>query len=113
MTIIFEMGKEFWVESFKAVVTLEDAAGRYASATFTPERIGVYLGSAVSCANLQNTNDNSQAVGNIELRGAAGAELSIGSELRIFSIRVDKQAGTAGNTNNTYNALVFFRGVGR
>jgi len=56
-------------------------------------------------------NDNSEAVGSIELRTESGFEISFGEHINQVNLRINKVVGTAGNTTQTYNVMVFMRGT--
>jgi len=55
-------------------------------------------------------NDNTEAVGYIDLVASGGGALfDFGSVATQFNVRVYKQVGTAGNTNITLNVLIFLK----
>jgi len=108
LTIIFENGDEFWIEQIRPTVDLEDAAGRYNSDAFALERTGNVLSFSCVGQAVQN-NNNSEAVGSVEVRDASGANISYGERLSQIRVRVNKQIGTAGTTTQTYQVTLFMR----
>jgi len=110
MTIIFEYGDEFWIERMESTVTLEDAAGRYASGIATLERAGDFLSGFAIARSLAN-NDNAQAVGGMEMRNQGFTNMTFGQAITGVTIRVMKQIGTAGNTAMPIIITVFMRGA--
>jgi len=110
MTIIFEMGDQFWIESFDVNVTIEDAAGSYnnSAGNIPFERAGTYLGAAIVLGSLVN-NDNTQAIGAVEINNIGFINLAIGNQMTGIRLVVTKTAGTAGSTVMTYSVIVFLR----
>lgn len=107
MTLIFTTG-DFWIEVIELNITLEDAAGRFASALGNLQRPGHYMGSAISCTSMSD-NDNSQAVGSVEVREQSAGAIAIGEEITGVFVRVNKQVGTAGSTVQVYKVMLFMR----
>jgi len=112
MTIIFQEGTRFWIESILVSVTAADAAGRYFSASTPLARSGTILGVSVGPLSTGGNNDNSQVVGAIEIRDGGGATITLGQQLNNISMRIVKEIGTAGNIILSFNLLVFMRGSG-
>jgi len=111
LTIIFQVGKNFWIEYHLMSITLPDAAGLAVSGTTNLDRAGSFLGSSVMIA-FQSNNDNTQAMaGAAEIR--TGAAINFGDTVASIQIRQNKQIGTAGATAVTYHVLVFMRGEGK
>jgi len=113
MTIIFEMGNEFWIEVVNLpIITVMDAAGRYNSAGVNLERSGRFIGGAI--LNTGGTsNDNTQAIGIQDLRASPNNVLTVGLLINAVLWRVYKEIGTAGDTTVNGIAILFMRGSGR
>jgi len=112
MTVVFIKGDEFWIEYLQITVIMEDAAGRYSSATTNLSKGGVFLGGNAIARALIN-NDNSQGMGGIELKlDSSGTNLTLGTFASTIAIRVNKVAGTAGSTNINFHVMVLMRGRG-
>jgi len=109
MTIIFQKGNEFWIESIELSLSVPDVLGRTDSAVVNLERSGFFLGVAEGRVQAGN-NDNTQAIGWTDIRDQGGAKLDIGDRVTGILMRVTKQAGTAGPTLITSNVLIFLRG---
>jgi len=109
MVIIFQKGNEFWIEQVIVSVTIPDAAGRTTGGNTTLQRAGIFVGGAIA-GQSGTDNDNSQAIGNVELRGTPTGTLTLGVFVSGVGARVAKQLGTAGNTVMSYNAIVMLRG---
>jgi len=107
MPIVYSKGEDFWIESGQAAVTIPDAAGSSLSA-FNLDKPGVYLGGGVTIGNQAN-NDNTQAIGSIELDDVGGGLLDIGDNITGLMVQIKKAIGTAGNTVITCNWFVFMR----
>lgn len=111
MTIIFELGARFWLETLDVTVTLTDPAGRITSSQATLERPGAFVG-AMCVVVSAGDNDNVQAVGSFDVRGAGSSLLAVGTQVTAMTVRVSKQIGTAGNTVQIYRITVLVRGQG-
>ena len=105
MTIIQDHG-ETWIELLEVSLTLQDAADRYFSPSVNLERAGNFRG--VSCVG-QGTgnNDNSQAVGSVEVRTSGGSSITFGQFITAVNVRVTKQVGTAGALVQSYFIMVY------
>jgi len=112
MTIIFELGDQFWIESHETTVALTDSAGLKQGSDTAVDRAGTCLGYSIT-PTVAPSNDNQQAVGAFFcVFNDASANLTIGLHIFNFRFRVLKQAGTAGSTNMTANLLLFMRKSG-
>jgi len=107
LTNIYGNG-EFHIESLEVVVTVMDAAGRYFSGAIPFGRAGRVMGFSATISGLPN-NDNGEAIGGWEVRTAGGGNIAIGSAQSSISVRVNKQAGTSGNSSVTFRVIVFVR----
>jgi len=110
MTIIFQQGNQFWIESHNVTVILADAAGNDDSNTQIVDRGGHLMGWTITGRFVPN-NDNSQATASFAIRDTGGS-INIGDEIISFFVRMQKQIGTAGNTNFDLNVMLFMRGSG-
>jgi len=108
MTVIFEQGDLFHIERVSGTITIEDAAGRYNSASIPLEKAGFFLGGMVTLRGATNT-DAAENVGCWEIRNQSGSNISFGSLITGVTIRVIKAVSTAGNQSQTYDAIVFLR----
>jgi len=109
MTIIFQFGGNFWIEFVQLpTIVLVDAAGHQASTDVTLERPGIFVGGSIFQRGGAD-NDNTQAIGSFSLREGGDTALIFGDNIVSVNWAIDKEAGTAGNTNANANALVFMR----
>jgi len=109
MVIIFQKGDEFWIEIGSVALSIPDAAGNAQSSIVNLERSGNYIGGTV-IASTSSDNDNTQAIGLVELRGSPTGTLSFGVFTSGVRVRINKQIGTAGASNVTFHFLIFMRG---
>lgn len=107
MTLIFKTNN-FWIERHEVTISLPDIAGRVFSGAINLDRAGHVVGFSCSPSGMPN-NDNGEAVGAWEVRDAGGGIIAFGEELTAVSVRVNKQAGTAGASNITFVIMVFVR----
>jgi len=106
MPRIFELGDQFWMESFQITASIPDVAGFFDSALTVLEKAGEIL--AVSCVPVFTSNNtNSQGVGNWFVRSNLGT-LNIGDKVVSLGVRTQKQAGT-GTGSVTYLVIAFLR----
>jgi len=110
MSIIFQLGGTFWIESFQTTITLEDASGTDASSIITLEREGIFIGGSVQVTSGTVSNDNSQALGGVRLMTSALGVLNLGTLIQKVRLLAEKQTGTAGNTSYQVNVILFMRG---
>ena len=96
------------IEMLEFIVTIADAAGRYFSGVNNLERPGSFMGGSVVTTAMGN-NDNSEAVGSTELRNQVSGALGFGDQVTGVVVRVNKQAGTAGNTVQSFIVMVYIR----
>ena len=111
MTIIFDNGN-FWIESHIALVTTNDAAGIYTSSpTITLDRPGHYIGCACALVDAPS-NDNSQAMGAIQVNVSNGGGFSTaayGDQVSTIRVSIQKIAGTAGASPNIVAVIIYLR----
>jgi len=110
LTIIFN-GPEFWIEQLQMTFTIPDAAGETTSGSVALQKSGTLLGVAATFVNGDN-NDNTQAIGNFDVRTNAGLPAVIGNHAISLNVRVHKELGTAGATSVTILVLAFVRASG-
>jgi len=109
MVIIFNDGGNFWIDFITLPsIVMADAAGRYTSTDVTITKAGVFVGGAIYQSG-GGDNDNTQSIGAFNLRAAGGDPLAFGDFITQISWRVDKQAGTAGNTNANARLMLFMK----
>jgi len=109
MTIIFQMGDNFWIEALELpLIILTDPAGRISSAVINLTRAGTYVGGCIFQRGGPD-NDNSQAVGGFDLRDEGGGSILIGDVITGVLWRVNKSIGTDGNTNANAQCILFMR----
>jgi len=108
MPTIIDMG-DYHVEFLTIPLTAQNAADRYFSASLPLEKAGRYVGAAVISTSVGGNNDNSQAIGGIEVREGDGTALNYGDPITNISIRLVKQVGTSGPLVVTFNVLIFLR----
>lgn len=109
MTIIFEHGGIFWIEHLTlANISILDAADRIISTAVNLERPGRYIGGVLTPISAPD-NDNSQAIGHVDMRSEAATTLIYGTRISGITWRIDKQAGTAGATIIGAHAIIFLR----
>lgn len=107
--IIFQLGENFWIESIDLPqITIPDAAGRESSVLLPLERPGICVGQSLSQRGGPD-NDNTQAIGQFDLRKQDASQISYGDFVSAVLWRVTKQAGTAGNSNQTATCMLFMR----
>jgi len=111
MTIIFEMGDEFWIEQLNLVVQLQDAAGEYSSGVLSLTKPANCVGYTITPTN-PTDNDNTQAVGIVHLTQQAGGSIASGQPITGVIANIIKEAGTDGNTNVSINVSLLLRGTG-
>jgi len=109
MVIIFQKGNEFWIEFLSVALSIPDAAGNSQSSIVNLERSGNYIGGSV-IATTSTDNDNTQAIGLVELRGSPTGTLSFGVFASGVRVRINKALGTAGASNVTFHFVVCMRG---
>jgi len=109
MTIIFETGNEFWIEQLEDTVTIPNGAGLTDSGVLNLERSGRCLGFSVTVITAAS-NDNSQAIGSILLLDQGSGSITYGELITGVVTRIQKLAGTAGNTVVTVKIMLFMRG---
>jgi len=111
MTIIFLVGKDFWIEQLNLAIQIPDAAGETNSGALTLERPGNCIGFTATVTNPPD-NDNSQAIGIISLEQGSGGSIASGQPITSVRATVIKEAGTAGNTNISINISLLMRATG-
>jgi len=109
MVIIFQQGKEFWIERVSVSVVIPDAAGETTGTAVSLERAGFFLGGSISISNVL-PNDNAQGIGSIELRGLPTGQIILGTFVEQVRGVIQKQLGTAGNTTVSLQIMAFMRG---
>jgi len=111
MTIIFDT-TEFWIETHRLLVTIQDAAGIYTSSpTITLDRAGHYVGNSSALIDAP-TNDNSRALGAIQINVANAGGFgtpTYGEQVSTIRASVQKVAGTAGASPLIIQVMVFLR----
>jgi len=109
MPIIFQQGDNFWIEIVEMpLLTIPDAAGRVSSTIVTLEKSGRVVGSMIyQMGGLDN--DNTQAIGQFDVRSELAAQLDYGLSITGVQWRITKQAGTAGNTLQSAFVILFMR----
>jgi len=111
LTIVFNLGDEFWIEQLNLVVQLQDAAGEYSSAVLNLQKPGNAVGYTITPTNPAD-NDNVQAVGIVHLTNQAGGSIASGAFITGVTANITKAIGTAGNTNVSINVSLLMRGTG-
>jgi len=111
MTIVFNLGGEFWIEQLNVTVQIPDAAGETNSVGINLVKPGNCVGFTAMSTNPPN-NDNSQAVAIISLETGGGASISSGLFITSVRATITKFAGTAGLTNIPVNITLLMRGTG-
>lgn len=104
MVIVWSMGDQFWIDIIQVTVTLSDAAGTYSGALVPVVKVGEYIGGTITAKSTAQ-NDNVEAVGLVELRDSG--TIAFGSEVLSVRVRVNKTAGTAGDTVVTFEVMLF------
>jgi len=112
MTIIFERGDHFWIETFEVGITLGDAAGVVDSSAVLFAKSGIFLGASIQFRD-PSTLTNAQAVGNFGLISTASGFLSVGDFATGVILRINKIAGTDGNTPMVAMVSCYLKGRGR
>jgi len=111
MTIVYNVGDEFWIEQLNLVVQLQDAAGEYSSSVLSLVKPGNCIGYTITPTNPAD-NDNTQAVGIVHLTSQTGGSIASGAFITGVTANITKAIGTAGNTNVSINVSVLMRGTG-
>jgi len=108
MTIIFNKGGSFWIESHQiTIVPVDLAAGRYA-VPIQLDRPGTFLGGSISVIETANDAANAQGNSQIMLQQVGGAILNIGDQITQVDAATLKLA-TAGGTSVDVNVILFMR----
>jgi len=104
MTIIFQLGNEFWIESILVSV---GAIGTSASVNddFTLERAGVYLGHAGTITVLNGTENLSFRVVKTD-----NSDVVVGDAITGLRVRTSNHDGVSASVSNSVRILVFMRG---
>jgi len=111
MTIVFNIGNEFWIEQLNTVVQIDDAAQEYSSVVLNLTKPGNIVGYTITPTNAAN-NDNTQAIGVVHLTSQGGGAIASGAFITGVIANIIKSAGTAGTSNVSINISVLIRGTG-
>jgi len=107
LTIIFQLGYEYWIESF-TIARSSIASGAGSNTDVTLERAGFFLGCTESIdANLAASVAPDLAV---TIKNTSNAELNFGQE--ISGVRITRQNNDAGAALFGAHVLIFMRGPG-
>jgi len=108
MTIIFQDGGNFWIESMQISVTLPAIESTTQSTTTNLVRAGRYIGSMITPLGFGGAGDADESCGLTALLNQAGAELTYGNS--ITGVRVAQAKIAGGDTQVIrYQVVVFMR----
>jgi len=109
MTIIFEKGDEFWIESHQRTLAMVAGAGSVFQ-NFNLNKPGHIIGFVETCASI-DTAEGRDSIGSAEIVDNGGAVLPIGVFRTNVTVRVGKIA-TASSFVYISQILLFMRGRG-
>jgi len=109
MTIIFQKGSNFWIESHDIVIQAV-LANSFVNVDVTLNRPGAYLGS-LSSKIIQSADPALINVLDTMVLNVAGLRLNFGDNVTQVRVRLSNNSGSA--LNEGASLIVFLRGVGR
>jgi len=109
LTIIFELGNEFWIETFHILRANIGAGGNRVTNT-TLERAGFFLGGGV-CIDTATFDTTVLATQNATMQQLDDTELIVGT--RITGVRTRESNDDAGVVLRGLNVFILMRGVAK
>jgi len=104
MTIVFEQGNSFWIETIEAIVAA--TAGATTFATVALEKEGIFLGAGLTA---QANNSNNTEI-NCGIRDSSNAVIPIGTTIN--AVRLWVRNDDVGTNTVTVTVCIMMRGSG-